>query len=218
VRKPTATKLEYALPAGLPLDARIPQQARSKQRFEKILKASRTLIARDGVLGLKMHDIASLAHVPIGSVYQYFPTRSALIAFLFAVSLESYHELGRRHLGSVRTPRTCAAALRRIVHAVYKANRADVLMQEIWGGVQADPNIRALHLWDNEVFTEYFYQAARRSGAPLPDRLLFNRCRLINEMWDGAIRLSITLEPKLAHELIVESIAIGLRELGLSTR
>lgn len=216
MRESAGIKLEYALPAGLPLDVRIPQQARSKQRFEKIVKAARTLIARHGVLALKMHDIAASARVPIGSVYQYFPTRSALIAFLFAVSLESYHELARQHLRAVRNRRSCAAALRSIVLKVYKANRIDVLMQEIWRGVQADPNIRALHLWDNEVFTDYFYQATRRAGSPLQDRLLFNRCRLINEMWDGAIRLSITLEPRLAHELMTESIAIGLRELGLT--
>jgi AcrR family transcriptional regulator len=216
VRKPAATKLEYALPAGLPLDARIPQQVRSKQRFEKIVRAARALIAAHGVLRLRMHDVAAGARVPIGSVYQYFPTRSALIAFLFAVSLESYHELARQHLRTARNPRSCATALRRIVFEVYKANRADVLMQEIWSGVQADPRIRALHLWDNEVFTEYFYQAARRGGSPVPGRLLFNRCRLINELWDGTIRLSITLDPRVAQELIGESVAIGLRELGLT--
>ena len=216
MRVVTAKKLEYALPAGLPLEARIPQQARSKRRFEKILRAARTLIAKHGVLRLKMHDIAGLANVPIGSVYQYFPTRSALIAYLFAVSLESYHEIGRRHLGHVRTLRSCAAAMRRVVLEVYRENRADVLMQEIWRGIQADPTIRTLHLWDNEVFTQYFFDAARRSGAPLRERVLFNRCRLINEMWDGAIRLSITLEPKLADELLAESIAMGLRELALT--
>ena len=83
---------------------RVPQQERSKLRADTIVAVSRALIARHGILGLKMSAIAARAQVPIGSVYQYFPTKSALISHLFGHTLDTYHALASRR-GAPRSGR-----------------------------------------------------------------------------------------------------------------
>jgi len=59
------------------IDARVPQQSRSRKRRENILSAANALIAQHGILGLRMNDVAKLAQVPIGSVYQYSQQRAS---------------------------------------------------------------------------------------------------------------------------------------------
>jgi AcrR family transcriptional regulator len=197
------------------LAVRVPQQQRSKRRVESILKASHALIAEHGILGLKMNDVAKAARIPIGSVYQYFPTKSALIAHLFSRHLDFYHELGARYLAEVRRPEQSATKLRRLVVLVYLDNRRNTLMREVWAGVQADRTIREIHLRDNEFFSDLLYKFVRRASSAIPDTLLRRRCQVVNEMWDGTIRLAITLDDKEGDALVQESIKLGLSNLGL---
>src|SRR6218665_1693187 len=70
---------------------RKPQQDRSMQRVEAILQAAETLIGLHGIAGLKMTEIAREAHVPVGSLYQYFPDRGAIVAALFERMAEGVH-------------------------------------------------------------------------------------------------------------------------------
>jgi AcrR family transcriptional regulator len=195
---------------------RLPQQRRSKQRADTIVEVSRALIARHGILGLKMTEIAKRAGVPIGSVCQYFPTKSGLISHLFARNLDTYHELASRTFAKVTSVEECVQAFRRVARLVYRDNRRDSLMREIWSGVQADRAIRQLHLADNEFFSQLFFDTICRVGSPIPKQKLFRRCQIVNEMWDGTIRLAITLEESVGARLIEESLELGLADLGLT--
>jgi AcrR family transcriptional regulator len=199
-------------------DIRVPKQHRSKRRADTIVKVSHELIAKHGVLGLKMSAIAEKAHIPIGSVYQYFPTKSALISHLFALNLETYHDLARRSFSGVAGAAECAEAFRKVIVEVYLDNRRDSLMREIWSGVQADRTIRQLHLADNAYFSQLAFDTIWRVGSSLPRQQLFRRCQIVNEMWDGTIRLAITLDNRVGATLVEESIALGLADLGLVAR
>ncbi len=194
---------------------RVPQQERSKLRADTIVAVSRALIARHGILELKMSEIAARARVPIGSVYQYFPTKSALISHLFARNLDTYHALAGRTLARVEDAAGCVRALRRVCRQIYLDNRHDILMREIWIGVQADRTIRQLHLADNEFFSRLFFETLLRIGSRFPRQLLLRRCQIVNEMWDGTIRLAITLKKTDGARLVGDSIELGLANLGL---
>ncbi len=58
--------------------AKIPVQARSKSRFNKILAITEELVLEIGPDEVSPHKIAKRADIPAGSVYQYFPTMGAL--------------------------------------------------------------------------------------------------------------------------------------------
>src|SRR5689334_12765314 len=71
---------------------RQPQQARAKETVDALLTATKALLVQRGVEGATTNAIAELAGVSIGSLYQYFPSREAIIA-----------ELSRRHVEQVLT-------------------------------------------------------------------------------------------------------------------
>src|SRR4051812_16205098 len=62
---------------------RKPKQERSIQRLDMILSAAAQLIAEKGVGAMRMTELAAAAKVPIGSVYQYFPEKAAVVKALF---------------------------------------------------------------------------------------------------------------------------------------
>ncbi|MEM1148730.1 MAG: TetR/AcrR family transcriptional regulator, partial [Pseudomonadota bacterium] len=61
-----------------------PTQARSREKVQKIVDAARRRVVETQSLDLKMTDIARAAGVAVGTLYQFFPSRTALIQKLFA--------------------------------------------------------------------------------------------------------------------------------------
>src|SRR5688572_25835761 len=61
---------------------RQPAQQRSQERRERILAVASDLIADKGSEPLKMSEIAQLAGISIGSLYQYFPDKRAVVRTL----------------------------------------------------------------------------------------------------------------------------------------
>jgi AcrR family transcriptional regulator len=65
-----------------------PRQARSRDTVETILAATTRVLIRDGFDGLTTNAVATTAGVSIGSLYQYFPNKEALVAALIEHHVE----------------------------------------------------------------------------------------------------------------------------------
>lgn len=66
----------------LPDTRKRPRQARSVATFEAILEAAARILESLGFAGFNTNAVAELAGVSIGSLYQYFPSKDALIVEL----------------------------------------------------------------------------------------------------------------------------------------
>ncbi|HFG6799435.1 TetR family transcriptional regulator [Acinetobacter baumannii] len=66
----------------LPDPRKRPHQARSVATFEAILEAAARILESLGFAGFNTNAVAELAGVSIGSLYQYFPSKDALIVEL----------------------------------------------------------------------------------------------------------------------------------------
>lgn len=78
---------------------RAPKQARSKATVDAIVEAAGQVLARDGS-GATATGVAERAGVSVGSIYQYFPSKEALIETFLARRLEQdmavAHRLAQR--------------------------------------------------------------------------------------------------------------------------
>jgi AcrR family transcriptional regulator len=69
---------------------REPQQLRSRQRVARILSAAARLIEREGVGAVNTNALAKKAALPVGTLYQFFPNREAVLEALMAQQLERF--------------------------------------------------------------------------------------------------------------------------------
>lgn len=79
---------------------RVPAQARSRERLERILDAAEAVLGEAGYEAATMQDIAERAGTSIGSVYQFFPNKKVLVG---AIS-DRYNERVRQLFDSLLTP------------------------------------------------------------------------------------------------------------------
>lgn len=66
-----------------------PSQERSRALVEALVEATARILAAEGADSLTTNRVAEVAGVSIGSLYQYFPNKSALIAALVERELEA---------------------------------------------------------------------------------------------------------------------------------
>jgi AcrR family transcriptional regulator len=103
---------------------RRPRQERSQHTVDAILSATKTLVVRHGVDKLTTNGVARLAGVSIGSLYQYFPSKRALIA-----ELRQRHQASGRQIFRTEAATLIGAsvetALRRFVEKMIEVHRED---------------------------------------------------------------------------------------------
>ncbi|UUW90707.1 TetR/AcrR family transcriptional regulator [Nocardioides sp. WV_118_6] len=68
--------------AAGPTRRRLPTQARSRERVERILDAAAQLVVAEGVEGLTTRSIAEAAGLPVASLYQYFADKESVLLAL----------------------------------------------------------------------------------------------------------------------------------------
>jgi AcrR family transcriptional regulator len=59
-----------------------PRQQRSQAMVELILEAATRVLARESLAGFNTNRVAEVAGISVGSLYQYFPNKSALVTAL----------------------------------------------------------------------------------------------------------------------------------------
>ncbi|AFZ57276.1 TetR family transcriptional regulator [Anabaena cylindrica FACHB-243] len=71
---------------------RKPRQARSQERVNRILDVAEGLFASQGYAATTTNAIAAQAQVPIGSLYQFFPDKTAILQALSLRYAEMLHQ------------------------------------------------------------------------------------------------------------------------------
>jgi AcrR family transcriptional regulator len=69
---------------------REPQQERSRARVRRLLDAADRVLSQDGFEALTVRRIAQEAKVPVGTLYQFFPDKSAVVDALAHTYIEEF--------------------------------------------------------------------------------------------------------------------------------
>ncbi|MCR9222306.1 MAG: TetR family transcriptional regulator [Alphaproteobacteria bacterium] len=193
---------------------RVPRQQRSRERVDRLLAAAEGLIAETGADALKMNAVAERAGVPIGSLYQYFPDKSALMHALADRSFAECRRCIEEALAPVRTPEELAAAFDDLIEEYYAIFRAEPVIRDIRSGALADKALQALEREDG-----------RRTGALLADALarvkpaadretLFVAAYLIMQFGETTMRLALAEDRATADALVAAYKRMALAEIA----
>src|SRR5919202_2147736 len=79
--------------AEIPRLRRVPRQARSRARLQRMLDAADELLASEGAEALTTTRVAEAAGVSVGSLYQYLPDKEAIVEALAGRYLAEFEAL-----------------------------------------------------------------------------------------------------------------------------
>lgn len=120
---------------------RRPAQARSRERFDRILLAARATLVHSGFESFTFDEVAKRAEVPIGTLYQFFANKYVLICELDRVdTAENVAELERfaRQVPALQWP----DILSEFIDHLARLWRDDPSRRAVWHAVQSTPATR----------------------------------------------------------------------------
>lgn len=181
---------------------RTPNQRRSRERVAHILDCATRLIAESGAERLRMSHLARAAEISIGSLYQYFPDKHAIIRTL----AEQYGAEGRAcieaGLSDVITGEDLLEAFGDLVDTYYGIFLAEPVMRDIWSGTQADTELMKLELADSRKNAAILAEALRRVGTTADREALAASSFLIMHLGEATMRLAISVDRSEGDEIV----------------
>ena len=140
---------------------RSPQQQRSKQRADQILAAARTIILQKGCANLTISEIAEVAGITPGSMYQYYRNKAAIVLALgqFYVALFQ-QRLAQIFSEPVSNREHLSALFLQVLEQHYQLFRDDPVVRDIWAGTVTDKDMQNLEQQDNARHLQFFCNAA----------------------------------------------------------
>ncbi|KVD21713.1 TetR/AcrR family transcriptional regulator [Burkholderia ubonensis] len=187
--------------ASVPGRARlVPAQQRSRERFERILACAAEVMVEKGCDAFRMSDIVERTGIAFGSLYQYFPDKTAVIGTLAERYNALGHECVRRDLSRVKRVEDLHGTLCRITDSYYRMFVDEPLMRDIWRATQADRALQALDEADGAVLAGLLTERLREIAPDARDAQLSAFSELTMVLIAAAVRYAIGLPPKAARQ------------------
>ena len=185
---------------------RQPRQERSRQRVENILAAALELVVEQGAEALAMREVARRADVQISSIYQYFPSKSAIIRELAERDLARVRQLLQEAVAGLLSgkgkPPGIATVVNHLVDAYFAHYRDQPDALAVWAGAQSDPSLRELDREDTRSTAEFLVMPLQRILGRGDRALVYPLALLVSEVTGAAARLALALESPLREQLI----------------
>jgi len=107
-----------------------PRQARAKVTVDAILASSARVLVKRGFDGFTTNEVADTAGVSIGSLYQYFPNKEALVAALIEKHIEDMNAALLFELTRV-AQLPMAEAVRAVIELTIRAHQVDAELHQV---------------------------------------------------------------------------------------
>jgi AcrR family transcriptional regulator len=145
---------------------RLPRQERARWTVDAILQAAAEVIDERGWANASTNRIAERAGVSIGSLYQYFDNKEAILSSLFERHHRQIHEVVERNLVALADPELpLAAGLKALFRDLVVLHRADPVVARVLSTATPHPTDHT----DHEAHPGHDHRALVRLLAARPD-------------------------------------------------
>lgn len=200
-RKASATATGEAGAAAI----RQPQQARSRARVERMLEAADRILATEGFEALTIRRIATEAGVPVGSIYQFFPDKGAIVDHLARTYIADFEALMAGLVAEADDlVDTDVPGL--VLDAFVATYRAKPGYVAIWRGRHLSPELQQADDANNELLAgELARLLGRTTGRAVDDPELVLACRVAVHVGDALLQLAFRLDPNGDEAVLAEA-------------
>jgi len=109
---------------------KIAAQQRSRATVDALVEATARILVKEGFDKASTNRIAAVAGVSVGSLYQYFPGKEALVAAVIERHQQEIMQVVQRELAGVLTE-PVDKAVRKLVEVAVKAHRVDPRLHRV---------------------------------------------------------------------------------------
>jgi len=109
---------------------KVASQERSRATVEALVEATARILVKDGFDKASTNRIAQVAGVSVGSLYQYFPSKEALVAAVIERHQQEIMQTVRSELAGV-LEQPLEKAVRKLVAVAFKAHRVDPKLHRV---------------------------------------------------------------------------------------
>lgn len=173
---------------------RAPSQKRSRERVEHILAAASKLIAERGSDAMRMSEVAEVSGISIGSLYQYFPDKSAIVRTLAERSNAAGRACIADGLAPVTTPEELRTAFCALIDEYYAMFLAEPVIRDIWSAMQADKALMEIELVETQKNAALLAEALRRVRPDMDPQDLKAQALLTMHLGESTMRLAVSLD------------------------
>ena len=171
----------------------VPTQQRSRDRFERILASAAEVMVEKGSDAFRMSDIVERTGIAFGSLYQYFPDKTAVIGTLAERYNAMGHDCVRRNLSAMTGLDALHDTLCRITDGYYAMFLDMPMMRHIWQATQADPLLQKLDEEDGALLSGLLCDALRALAPGIDQEALSNFSQLMMVLIAAAVRHALVL-------------------------
>jgi AcrR family transcriptional regulator len=183
---------------------RKPTQARAKERVERILAAATELIAEAGSEPMRMSEIAERAGVPIGSLYQYFPDKAAILRTLATRVMERVREGLKEGLEGIGNAKEALDRTDALAEGYYALFLDEPVTRDIWSATQSDKTLQELDIEDGRENGRIFFEALKHLVRKREHKRFEAACLLMMQLTGSAVRLAIAVDREEGDRLMRE--------------
>ncbi len=132
---------------------KVASQGRSRATVEALVEATARILVKDGFDRASTNRIANVAGVSVGSLYQYFPSKEALVVAVIERHQQQIMQMVRGELAGV-LDLPVEKAVRKVVAAAVKAHRVDPKLHRVLAEqIPRVGNLKNLERFNGENFT-----------------------------------------------------------------
>jgi AcrR family transcriptional regulator len=189
-------------PDSLRIARLVPTQQRSRERFERILACAVEVMAEKGSDAFRMSDIVERTGIAFGSLYQYFPDKTAIIGTL----AERYNAIGHdcvgKELSGLKKIRDLHEVLCRIADSYYQFFLDEPAVRDIWQATQADRALQRIDEEDGAYLAGMLIDGLRTVAPQVSERSLSDFSQMMMVLIAAAVRHAVFLPPKEGRRIL----------------
>lgn len=192
------------------LPRRQPRQARSRQTVERLLEAAERLLSAHGLLAFNTNAVAAEAAIDIASLYQYFPSKEALIYSLLeqrCLGLQARCELWRLDADRMPLP----ALMEQVCDALFPVEATGWSIATLQPLIDRVPELKELTEALQQDLAAFWADVLQQRGSLLPRPQLIEYCRLFQTLLSAGHGFAAA-RPDEHRELLNQ----WLRDVGLN--
>ena len=172
----------------------LPRQTRSRERVDRILRATKTLLERDGLQRLTTNHIAREAGVDIASLYQYFSGKEAILYTLAEDWVKQVQAVYAHHQARILDARpSFVESLRAILADLIALPDNDWNWRHLAGPMMIVPALVELEVAHETLTTQFWAAVLHTYSAAGGDDLVQALARMFYVQIDSALTLAARL-------------------------